>query len=264
MDLGEIRVTPISDGEAKLPAHLYFQGSTAADWESHKDMLDGEGNYVFPLGAFVIESGGKKVLVDAGLGDVDAGFARGGALMDSLAKAGVDPSEISTVFITHFHVDHVGWILTGDRITFPNAEIAITAEELAFWQDDPPPNSMIRFDIIEAMSERTRLVADGETLAPGVDVIALPGHTPGSAGLVISSGAERALLLGDAISCPVQLEESEWYSMADVDPDLAKATRETLWRETEGTDTLVGAAHFPNLEFGRILLGEGKRYFGPL
>lgn len=264
MDLGEIRVTPISDGEAKLPAQLYFQGSTAAEWQAHKEMLDESGNYLFPLGAFLIESAGEKLLVDAGLGDVDAGFAKGGALMDSLAKADVDATEISTVFITHFHVDHVGWILTGDKLTFPNAEVAITAEELAFWQNDPPPNSMVRLDIIDAMSERTWLVSDGELIAPGVNVVALPGHTPGSAGLVISSGAERALLLGDAISCPVQLEESEWYSMADVDPDLAKTTREALWREVEGTETLVGAAHFPNLEFGRVLLGEGKRYFSPL
>lgn len=264
MDLGEICITPISDGEARLPAHLYFQGSTAAEWEAHKEMLDGDGNYVFPLGAFVVESHGKKILVDAGLGEIDTGFAKGGALLDSLAGASIDPAQISTVFITHFHVDHVGWILNGGNLTFANAEFAITAEELAFWQDEPPPNSMVRVDVIDAISERTRLVTDGESLAPGVNVIALPGHTPGSAGLVISSGVERALLLGDAISCPVQLEESEWYSMADVDPDLAKATREALWRETEGTDTLVGAAHFPNLEFGRVLRGEGKRYFGPL
>lgn len=264
MDLGEIRITPISDGEARLPAHLYFQGSTAADWKAHKSMLDDDGNYVFPLGAFVIESAGNRILVDAGLGNVDAGFAKGGSLLDSLESTSISPESISTVFITHFHVDHVGWILTEGVLTFPNAEVAITAEELSFWKDDPPPNSMVRLDIIEAISGRTRFVEDGEVLASGVNVIALPGHTPGSAGLVVSSGKERAMLLGDAISCPVQLEESEWYSMADVDPALAKQTREALWRETEGSETLVGAAHFPNLEFGRVIRGEGKRYFGPV
>jgi hypothetical protein len=32
-------------------------------------------------------------------------------------------------------------------------------------------------------------------------------------------------------------------------------------RELEGSDTLVGGPHFPGLEFGRVLTGNGKRYF---
>jgi hypothetical protein len=69
------------------------------------------------------------------------------------------------------------------------------------------------------------------------------------------------VLLGDAVECPVQVEESDFHIISDVDPDLAKRTRETLWRELEGTETLVGAAHFPELQLGRILSGEGRRWF---
>jgi hypothetical protein len=42
---------------------------------------------------------------------------------------------------------------------------------------------------------------------------------------------------------------------------LAQRTREALWQELEGTDTRMVAAHFPGLQFGRVLAGEGKRYF---
>jgi hypothetical protein len=49
-----------------------------------------------------------------------------------------------------------------------------------------------------------------------------------------------------------------------VDPALAARTREALWRELEGTATTVTAAHFPGLEFGRVLAGTGRRYFSPL
>lgn len=68
-------------------------------------------------------------------------------------------------------------------------------------------------------------------------------------------------LLGDAVTCPVQLEETEWEAMSDVDKGLAKRTREALWRELEGTETIAVAAHFPGLQFGRVLKGEGKRYW---
>jgi hypothetical protein len=49
--------------------------------------------------------------------------------------------------------------------------------------------------------------------------------------------------------------------MSDVDPALSARTRESLWRELEGTDTLAVAAHFPDLQFGRVLAGQGKRYW---
>src|SRR5690242_2867120 len=73
--------------------------------------------------------------------------------------------------------------------------------------------------------------------------------------VVISSGQERALLLGDAITCPVQLDEPTWHSMGDVDPALADRTRERLWRELEDQSTIGAGAHFPELQFGRVLQG---------
>jgi hypothetical protein len=72
------------------------------------------------------------------------------------------------------------------------------------------------------------------------------------------------MLLGDAVECPLQLEEPDFYAMSDVDPALAQRTREALWRELEGSDVAVSAAHFPGLQFGRVLKGTGRRLFGPL
>jgi hypothetical protein len=63
------------------------------------------------------------------------------------------------------------------------------------------------------------------------------------------------------MACPAQFEDSEWAAMSDIDPDLSSRSRETLYRELEGSEALVAASHFPELKFGRVLLGEGKRYF---
>jgi glyoxylase-like metal-dependent hydrolase (beta-lactamase superfamily II) len=96
-------------------------------------------------------------------------------------------------------------------------------------------------------------------LFEGFDVVETPGHTPGSSMIVLSSGAMRAVLLGDVVHCPVELVDEEWETIGDVDPVLARRTATRLARELEGRETLIGAAHFKELRFGRLLVGEGQR-----
>ena len=86
-----------------------------------------------------------------------------------------------------------------------------------------------------------------------------PGHTPGSTIVVLSSGDARALLLGDVVHCPVELLDDEWAGVGDVDPALAQRTRVALAQELEGSSTPVAAAHFPGMQFGRLLGAQGTR-----
>jgi glyoxylase-like metal-dependent hydrolase (beta-lactamase superfamily II) len=86
------------------------------------------------------------------------------------------------------------------------------------------------------------------------------GRTPGHLCVVISSGERRALLLGDAITCPIQLDEPAWHSMGDVDPVLAARIRERMWQELEDEHTISVGAHFPELEFGRLRTGTVRRW----
>jgi hypothetical protein len=72
---------------------------------------------------------------------------------------------------------------------------------------------------------------------------------------MIASGQQRALLLGDAITCPVQLDQPALHSMGDVDPAQADRTRERLWLELETAHTTGAGAHFPELQFGRVMPG---------
>jgi glyoxylase-like metal-dependent hydrolase (beta-lactamase superfamily II) len=101
---------------------------------------------------------------------------------------------------------------------------------------------------------------DGDaTIAPGVDVRFAPGHTPGSSVVVLSSGSARAMVLGDTVHCPLELMDSEFSLMGDMDQPLADRTRDMIRREIEATGTPVTAPHFDGLRFGRLLPGEGRR-----
>lgn len=265
--IGELEVVAVSDGSAKAPATVYFGGTTAEDWEPHKRWLDHEGNVVFPFNCFLIKSGDRRVLIDTGLGPIKLWAFTGGELLNELAKVGVTPEDIDTVFVTHLHVDHCGTVAlpANGKLTpaFPKAAYRWTTAEDSYWRITKVPRAegFSMEGMLDAIAPQFEPSEDGAALAPGVNVMSLPGHTPGQAGVVLSSGEARAFILGDAISCPVQLEMPEWSGMGDVDPKLARRTQEAVAKEAEGSGALVGAAHFPGLTFGRILQGEGRRYW---
>ncbi len=63
----------------------------------------------------------------------------------------------------------------------------------------------------------------------------------------------RMLLLGDAVYCPQQLSHSDWQAASDVDPALARRTRETFLRDLELHGGEAVGSHFPGLIAGRGL-----------
>src|SRR3972149_10040531 len=220
--IGDLDVLVVSDGSISVPATVYSAGTTAEQWEPHKRWLDQQGNVEFTLGCFLVRSGDRRVLIDTGLGSATLWNYRGGALMGELAAAGVRPEEIDTVFVTHLHVDHCGTCaLEGDgglRPAFPNAAYRRPARGAAHrLAAPPPPGRRVSVSALqEALSGRFEAADDGAALAAGVNVIGTPGHTPGHAGVILSSGGERAFILGAALICPVQLEETEWAGMGDM------------------------------------------------
>ncbi len=266
--VGDLEVLAVSDGLGAAPATWYFRGTTDEQWEKHKRWLNHAGQVEFPFSCFLIDPGGLKVLIDTGLGPANMAGITGGALLDELAAGGVKPEDVDVVFLTHLHIDHCGNVAHEDgeamKAVFPNATYRWTAGEDEFWQSPDPRAATPGFDwkkMMAAVSDRLEIADDGDVIAPGINVIGTPGHTPGHAGVILSSQGKRAFILGDAISCPVQLEETEWSGMGDMDRGLARRSQEAALREIESDGALMTAAHFPGLTLGRVLQGEGKRYW---
>jgi glyoxylase-like metal-dependent hydrolase (beta-lactamase superfamily II) len=88
-----------------------------------------------------------------------------------------------------------------------------------------------------------------------------PGHTPGHVSILITSQGQQALVLGDAAHNPVQLQEPDWVSRADMDPDLTRKTRKALLDRLEREQILVAAGHFAAPGYGRIVRLDGRRYW---
>jgi glyoxylase-like metal-dependent hydrolase (beta-lactamase superfamily II) len=275
MKIGEIEILPVIDGSARLKPTDAFSGTTDADWAPHRALLDDNGMLELALGGFLIRSAERVAIVDAGVGQSPLPLLTAGAFLESLASHGVTPDEVTDVVFTHLHFDHIGWASRDGVPVFPNATYRCDARDWEYFVDPPAElaaqpvdedNPLAPLvapgsgrDLLEPVAHRLDAWDADGSLLPGLDVRLAPGHTPGSGVMVLSSGAARAVLLGDVAHCPVELLEDEWAGIGDIDPELARRTRVALMREYEGLDVPITASHFPGLRFGRVLPGQGKR-----
>jgi glyoxylase-like metal-dependent hydrolase (beta-lactamase superfamily II) len=175
----------------------------------------------------------------------------------------ITPADIDHVVCTHLHADHCGWLFdAAARPVFPKASIWFGAADWHHFVLNPDVWMFdhIRHGLMNSGADRLQPVSGDMTVATGVDLIMTPGHTPGHLSVVVSSRGKRAMLLGDAIICPIQLDEPSWQPLGDVDPNLAARVRSRLFRELEDPSTLAAGAHFPELQFGRVLVGQARRW----
>ncbi|MGH3492396.1 MAG: MBL fold metallo-hydrolase [Sciscionella sp.] len=271
ISVGDIRLTFLPDGEAYFAPQGMFPGTTEDAWLRHSEWLNEQGRYVTTLGAFLVETGERKIVVDLGFGAnsveiPDFASATGGRMLESLRGAGLAPEQVDTVVYTHMHSDHTGWTsAAGGGLTFANAAHLIgSSAEFDYWRENPdaafaPPADTV----LDPVQGRIETAGDGHAVAPGVTLRATPGHTPGHQSVVLSSGADRAIIMGDVMHCPAQLLEPDWSVLFDVDAALARSTRDGLLAELEGSDTVLGCSHFPDSVFGRVVQATGRRLWRP-
>lgn len=159
---------------------------------------------------FVIDGGDGPIIVDTGPPpDAEWVWKYHGYKMEQgphehpvavIKAAGIDPAEVKTVVNTHLHWDHCS-----NNSLFPNATFVVQRREMEYamkpvqWHNA----SFEHLPGVEAPWERVRdhiETVDGDVeVAPGISVVALPGHTPGSQGVLVDTGRKRYLIAGDCV-----------------------------------------------------------------
>jgi glyoxylase-like metal-dependent hydrolase (beta-lactamase superfamily II) len=263
--VGEIDVLVISDGVLPLPAATLATNAKPAELAAWlDDMRQPPDVFKWPLNVVVVRSGGRTVLIDAGIGaELPADFPRAaGLLAGRLTAAGIDPASVTDVVITHMHVDHVGGLLADGlrRRLRPGVPIHLAAAEVEFWAS--PDFSRNTFaGMPEVLRSAARRFADeyrsqlrpfeaGYEVAPGVVVRRTGGHTPGHSVVRLASGGDRLTFLGDAVFQD-HFDRPDWYNAFDHDPEEAVRVRVGLLRELAATREPLVAAHV-SFPYGRV------------
>ncbi len=275
--IGDVKVTRIIESEAPWPGTWLLPNATYENVQKESWLLphftDEKGKLRMAIHALVIESQGKRIVVDTCIGNdkVRSNPAWNKLqlpFLQDLQKAGYTRESIDRVVCTHLHVDHVGWntMLKDNRwvATFPNARYVIGGTEWDYWshfdgkeQRDPVEDSVrpVVEDGHADLVESTHRITDEVFLEP------TPGHTPGHHSVRISSKGHAAVITGDLIHHPIQFQYPEWDDSFDSDLPQAKRTRRAFAERYADGKTLVFGTHFATPSCGHIVKhGDAFRF----
>src|SRR3984957_2503441 len=268
--VGDLEVTALYDGTLAFDPKWLIGTKATMDGVAeglHEDpnMLDVVDN------GFLVNTGHQLILVDAGAGTW-WGWGALGRLAGSLRSAGYTPEEVDVVLLTHLHSDHAGGLTTSDgNRVFPNATVYLAKAESDFWLSPEiaaraPKDAQPFFKSAQAIAApyieagKWHMFSGSEPIVDGMQIVPLPGHTPGHTGYKFSSKGQTILFWGDVVHAQrVQLPHPEVTVVFDIGQTAAAATRNQLLAELAREDVLIAGPHMPFPALGR-LRKEGTGY----
>jgi glyoxylase-like metal-dependent hydrolase (beta-lactamase superfamily II) len=254
--LGDYQLTALYDGTWFLPLDDKFLRNTSAADVNKALAAAFLAPNVLPISftALLVNTGSRLVLIDTGTAGQITDSA--GFLNVNLAAAGVDPSAIDTIVISHFHPDHIDGIKTKDGgKVFANAEILVPEPEWAYWMDDGHMAGTSKSihgyflnarRIFKDIAKEVRQFKPGAEVAPGIVSIPAYGHTPGHTAFAIHSGNQSMLAMSDTVRNPYLFaRHPDWQPLFDMDGPVAVKARRAMLDRAAADRMLVEAFHFP-------------------
>jgi glyoxylase-like metal-dependent hydrolase (beta-lactamase superfamily II) len=244
---GAITVRVVRAGWFRPDAGAFFGVVPRALWSRFTE-TDDRGRLLLRLNLLLIESAGKRVLVETGTGvrmtdkDRDIKGIEGGDPAEALRAVGEDPASIDFVVVSHLHYDHAGGLVDAKgKPNFPNARYVVQRDEADAAHGDELRLAGLmeteQLDLVRAAGQLAEVSGEVE-MVRGVSVLRVGGHTRGSQAVLIGSGHgggraedphDRAVFWGDLIPTRWQIPV-RWTSAFDDYPIDAVETRNELVR----------------------------------
>jgi glyoxylase-like metal-dependent hydrolase (beta-lactamase superfamily II) len=230
-----------------------------------------EGQMILNFQCFVMKTAEHRIMLDTCIGadrerEFDVFTNMQTSFLDDLSQAGFSPQTIDFVLCTHLHFDHVGWntrLVDGEWVpTFPNARYLFGRKEYEHWKMLEETkgyhdlNHM--YDAVLPVVEAglVDLIEPDHEICPEITLRPTPGHTPGHVSIEISSQGERAMVTGDMMHHPIQLERPADFVRFDMDQARGSQTRQTLVDDLANSDIFVIGSHFADPTGGWVVRDE--------
>lgn len=233
LQLDGVQVTWIQDnaGEHFMPRTVFPDVSDALI-----DSLSLQNGIPASISTFLVETNGIRILFDTGIGAPDS------RLLIGLKSLGIEPADIKYLYLTHFHGDHIGGMMKGDSVVFPNAEIYASQTEYDAWLKMPADRNAQVVKTMNAYKSRLHLFEFGDTLPGNIVTMNAVGHTPGHT--VFQAG--KLLVIGDLIhGAAFQIEHPEICASFDMDKEAAVKSRKQYLQYAKDNRLTMAGMHLP-------------------
>ena len=253
--VGTINVTALRDGERTLPLEALKNLS-----DEDTDNIKSNENQSFTFTNFnacIIQNGKQNLLVDTGCGNLFGPTC--GFILDALNELGLTTDDITDIFITHLHPDHIGGCINEDgSAVFKNANFKIVEKEYNFWiskefsadEINGRDWSSLAQNVLLAYDAQLEVLIKNKDIISGVSTVALPGHTPGHTGFRVDDGNHSMFHMGDIIHVPnLQLKDPNICTLFDVDPESALSSRRYALDMASSDNLLCTSGHMLDPKF---------------
>ncbi len=256
--VGNFKVIALRDGELSLPAEVLMNLS---DEQSQQIATDENSTLATSnVNAYLIQTESKNLLIDSGCRDLFGPTC--GFLQDALKEAGLGPNDITDIFFTHLHPDHVAGAIDAEgSAVFKNASFKVIDLEYNFWTSDTFTDAEVNGNdwaglaraALSAYEDKIETISFGKDIIPGITSVSIPGHTPGHSGFRVDEGNETLIQMGDILHVPnLQLENPGISTVFDVDSEAALKSRKELLDMVSTDRILCTSGHMIQPKFGYI------------
>jgi glyoxylase-like metal-dependent hydrolase (beta-lactamase superfamily II) len=272
--VGDVEVTAINDGFANRPLEGFIRNAELPQVrQALQDAFLPAEALPIAFTTLALQRNGRVTLIDTGNGD--SGAPTSGLWMANFRAAGFDPAQVETVVISHFHGDHInGMRLKNGTAVFPQAEVMVPAAEWDFWMDDSrmnqaPEGMKGAFQgarrVFGPIAKDVKRYDANKEILPGLTSIAAPGHTPGHAAYMLSSGSGKLMIMSDVTNHPALfVRNPDWSAVFDMDADQARATRRRMLDMAATERAQVAFYHAPFPATGHIAKDGDRFRFVPV
>ncbi|MQL53125.1 MBL fold metallo-hydrolase [Desulfofundulus thermobenzoicus] len=183
--------------------------------------LDAGHKFVAPIIMYLVKGKDKLILVDTGAGDEEWAAKYHHPIRQSerqkpinaLKEVGVDPEDIEIVVNTHLHWDHCF-----NNALFPKAKIYVQKKEMEY-AINPLPCHYVYYESYHIglypqwlkSLDRIQAVEGDLNLLPGIDLVTIPGHTPGMQGVLVNTNDGKYLIASDCLGMFENWEGNQMY-----------------------------------------------------
>lgn len=231
--LDDVKVTWLRDNAGRKNNDLQLFGNVS---EGLADSLGIKNGIPASMSAVLLQRDSATILCDAGLG------MPGCLLIPSLNSLGFKPEDVSLIYITHLHPDHIGGLMSNGEKIFPNAKVYVAKTEFDAWMAMPAESNQMQVAFSKLYADNLQLFNFNDTLPAGVVAMDAKGHTPGHT--VFQAG--KVLVIGDLMhGMALQMAHPEYCASYDMDPKEAVKSRVKYINYAKDNGLTMVGMHLP-------------------